>query len=59
MVKGLGRILFEPDPFDLMAIDFKTVLDLAGNTMAVFNVIDHGRFDSYASISSKIGCHAP
>ena len=26
-----------------MAIDFKNTLDLAGNTMAVFNLIDHGR----------------
>ena len=27
----------------VMAIDFKTVRDLAGDTMAVFNLIDHGR----------------
>ena len=27
----------------VMAIDFKNTLDLAGNTMAVFNLIDHGR----------------
>lgn len=27
----------------VMAIDFKNVQDLAGNTMAVFNLIDHGR----------------
>lgn len=27
----------------VMAIDFKTVLDLAGKTMYVFNLIDHGR----------------
>jgi len=27
----------------IMAIDFKTVLDLAGNTLFIFNLIDHGR----------------
>jgi transposase InsO family protein len=27
----------------VMAIDFKTVLDLTGNTMAILNLIDHGR----------------
>lgn len=27
----------------VMAIDFKNTLDLAGNTMAVLNLIDHGR----------------
>lgn len=27
----------------VMAIDFKNTLDLAGDTMAVFNLIDHGR----------------
>lgn len=27
----------------IMAIDFKNVYDLAGNTMAIFSLIDHGR----------------
>jgi hypothetical protein len=27
----------------VMAMDFKTVLDLSGNAMAVLNLIDHGR----------------
>ena len=36
----------------ILAIDFKCVLDLAGNTLYIFNVIDHGRRILHRSIAT-------
>lgn len=36
----------------ILAIDFKCVLDLAGNTLYIFNVIDHGRRILHRSVAT-------
>ena len=36
----------------VLAIDFKCVLDLAGNTIYIFNVIDHGRRILHLSVAT-------
>lgn len=36
----------------ILAIDFKCALDLAGNTLYIFNVIDHGRRILHRSVAT-------